>query len=455
MKAFLNLYRANLTEFLSNRRALFLTIAFPILFITIFGLVFTNQDKTDAKIGLAAAEPDDPVTRSLSDALYELPKARIDPHGQPDPKNAEHNPFSELKFIRGGRAALLEQLRQGHLDAVITLPAGLADQAARTKERALKAATEEKEDMADMASLLDDDDTSKPATSPTASSPPPVTTPAPASPRSATRDPQPTASDDDPDLTTPSAEVVLTIDPARQLLLPILQGMLTRVLDGLNANLTGQPQLLGVRTEAGSARELRTIDYLLPGILGMSLLQLGLFATAQPLVALRVQGVLKRLNATPLSRTSLLTAYVAFRLTIALFQTALCVLIGRYAFRVAMVGNWWAFAGWLFLGTLVFISMGFFMASVSKNEEVCIGLGNVINLPMILLSGVFFPVNHLARAFDYILPFVPLNYLGDALRQTMVDAPPVHSPGVNGLVLGVWVVAMTILSVRFFSWDDR
>lgn len=443
MRAFLNLYRANLTEFLSNRRALFLTIAFPILFITIFGLVFTNQDKADAKVGLAAEDANDPVAKALVDALRGLPKAKLDKDGQPDPKNAEHNPFSELKFVVADRASLLRELHLGHLDAVITIPAGLSDKAGAAAERALKTAAETRQDMADIADLASDDDDGKKA------SPAPTAAPAP-SPTSAA---SPATEDEAP--APPAAEVVLTIDPARQVLIPILQGMLNRVLDELDSSLTGQPKILALRTEAGSARELRTIDYLLPGILGMSLMQLGLFATAQPLVALRVQGVLKRLNATPLSRTALLTAYVAFRLTVALLQTAICVLIGRYAFQVAIVGNWWLFSGWLFLGTLVFISLGFFMAAISKNEEVCIGLGNIINLPMILLSGVFFPVNHLSRVFDYILPFVPLNYLGDALRQTMVDAPPVHTPAVNALVLGAWVVGMTILSVRFFSWDDR
>ncbi len=449
MRAFRNLYRANLTEFLSNKRALFLTIAFPILFITIFGLVFTNQDKADAKVGLVAEDSNDAVTRALIDALRDLPKAKIDKDGQPDPKNTEHNPFSELKFVQGDRAALLNDLRQGHLDAVITIPAGLTDKASAAHDRALRAALEEKRGLDEMVDVLSDDaDDKQPAPAPTAPSPSPAASPAAA--------PAPVDSDDaDEAAPVPPVEVILTIDPARQVLTPILQGMLTRVLDAVDSRLTGQPRVLGLRTEAGNARELRTIDYLLPGILGMSLMQLGLFATAQPLVALRVQGVLKRLNATPLSRTALLTAYVAFRLTVALLQTAICVLIGRYAFRVAMVGNWWTFSGWLFLGTLVFISLGFFMAAVSKNEEICIGLGNIINLPMILLSGVFFPVNHLSRVFDYIIPFVPLNYLGDALRQTMVDAPPIHSPGTNLLVLSAWVVVMTVLSVRFFSWDDR
>ena len=234
-----------------------------------------------------------------------------------------------------------------------------------------------------------------------------------------------------------------------------MQGLLTHVLDGIDQNITGMPPLLELRTEATTAREVRTIDYLLPGILAMSIMQLGLFATAQPLVAMRTQGVLKRLNATPLSSLTLLASYISFRMTIALFQTALCVLIGRYAFAVAMVGSWWVFAGWIFLGTLAFLSIGFFMAAVSKNEESIIASSTVINLPMILLSGTFFPVNHLSRVFDYFLPLIPLNYLSDALRVTMVDAIPLHTPLTDALVLVGWVIAMTALAVRLFTWETR
>jgi ABC-2 type transport system permease protein len=138
-----------------------------------------------------------------------------------------------------------------------------------------------------------------------------------------------------------------------------------------------------------------------------------------------------------------------------MFQTMLTVVIGRCAFKVAMVGSWWQFSGWVLLGTLVFLSIGFFMAAVSKNEESCTAVGTVLNLPMILLSGVFFPVNHLSRVWDYIIMLVPLNYLADALRTTMVDAPPLHTAGTNALVLGCWVIVMTLLAVRFFSWESR
>ena len=404
MRALRKLYLANLTEFLSNRRALFLTIAFPVIFICIFGAVFTNQDKAEATVGVASEDPQDPVTKGIVEALDVAVKGDTNHDGATDSSESEKNPFSKLTFRPGERATLLDQLKAGQLDAVIFIPAGLS-----------KTVAEAKRNQAEAALILMQGQKS---------------------------DGSPSA---DP------AHLLLTIDPARQLLRPVLEGL----LDGVGGAVSGQKPVLDVKTESIQARELRTIDYLLPGILALSIMQLGLFATAQPLVALRVQGVLKRLSATPLPRTTLLTAYIAFRLTIALFQTALTVLIGRYAFKVAIIGSWWQFGAWIFLGTLVFLSIGFFMAAVSKNEESCIAIGNIINLPMILLSGVFFPVNHLSRLFDFIIPLVPLNYLGDALRQTMVEAPPIHTPLTNGLVLGAWVLVMTGLAVRFFSWESR
>ncbi len=444
MKAFRKLYRANLTEFLSNRRALFLTVAFPIMFIVIFGLVFTNQDKADARIGVVLADPGDEVSTEILSALQQVPKGNAKPGEHVNDADAEKNPFSELVFVPGDERTLRDGLRRGRIDAVITVPSGLTDRAADAKERALKIAAAELQGMKDLADLAeDDDDDGDTKGKPAASTPAPAPTIAPAP--AATPEPPPV----DP------ARLVLTIDPSRQTLIPILQGIIGHVLDGIDTHITEIAPLMELRTEATTAREVRTIDYLLPGILAMSIMQLGLFATAQPLVALRVQGVLKRLNATPLSPLTLLASYVSFRLTIALFQTAVCVLIGRYAFAVAMVGSWWVFAGWIFLGTLMFLSIGFFMAAISKNEESAIAIGNIVNLPMILLSGTFFPVNHLSRVFDYILPLVPLNYLSDALRVTMVDAIPLHSAAFDAAVLIGWIVVMTALAVRFFSWETR
>ena len=223
----------------------------------------------------------------------------------------------------------------------------------------------------------------------------------------------------------------------------------------MNAQITGQDALVTLKTVNARSRNLRTIDYLLPGILAMSIMQLGLFATAQPLIALRVTGVLKQLGATPLKRSTLLTAYIAMRLTVAFLQTALIVGIGIVAFNVAVVGSWIVLAGWLFLGTLTFLALGFLIASVAKNEESAIAIANVINLPMLLLSGVFFPVSHLPHFLEYLVDLVPLNYLADALRQVMVDATPQHTMTTNAIALGAWTIVFALFAIRFFRWEER
>jgi ABC-2 type transport system permease protein len=418
MKALGQLYLANAYEFLGNRKALFLTIAFPIIFIVLFGLVYSNHDKVDGNIAIVDQDGGE-LGRQVSAALMQIPKAGADSDGKVDRNAADKNPFSELVFVAKADAPARDDLKHGRLDAVITIPAGLTQKAASVRENFLR-------DAAAQLQAVQGGGGAGPSQGGGA-----------APPRGEL------------------AHLLLTIDPSRQTLEPALQAILDRVIDGISAGVTGQQPWLEVKTQAVQAREIRTIDYLLPGILAMSIMQIGLFATAQPLVALRVQGVLKRLGATPLSRRTLLTAYIALRLTIALVQTAIIVAIGRFAFQVAMVGSWWEFSGWVLLGNLTFLSIGFFMAAVSKNEESCIAVGNIINLPMILLSGIFFPVSGLPAFLQALVDLVPLNYLADALRQVMVDAPPLHDAKTNAMALAAWVVVMVILAVRFFSWDSR
>jgi ABC-2 type transport system permease protein len=395
MNALFQLYWANLTEFLSNRRALFLTVAFPILFIVIFGLVFTNQEKQSATIGVIVRDTGE-VGPQILNGLQEMTKAKVpEPtkDGKPAPKTGlgkpggdeDSNPFSEIVFEQGDAKILEESLRLGKVDAVLSI-----------HENTTEAVTE-----------------------------------------------------GDP------VALTLQIDSSRQTLIPLLRGGMSVILEQMNSQITGQDPLITLKTVNARSRNLRTIDYLLPGILAMSIMQLGLFATAQPLIALRVTGVLKQLGATPLKRSTLLTAYIAMRLTVALLQTALIVGIGTLAFKVAVVGSWVSLAGWLFLGTLTFLALGFLIASVAKNEESAIAIANVINLPMLLLSGVFFPVSHLPHFLEYLVDLVPLNYLADALRQVMVDATPQHTMMTNAIALVIWTIVFTLFAIRFFRWEER
>lgn len=197
----------------------------------------------------------------------------------------------------------------------------------------------------------------------------------------------------------------------------------------------------------------RMVDMVFPGMLGLAMLWLGLFGTAMPLVGLREQQVLRRLGATPLSRRTLLGAQVAWRLTVGALQGVIFVAFGQLAFGVQVAGNWGLLLAAVLLGTLTYVTLGYLLAALSPSQDACTGITQIVNLPMMMLSGSFFSLDLLPPFMKPAVDAMPATYLADALRQVMVAYPPLHPLWLDFAVLGGWLVALTLLSLRFFRWE--
>jgi ABC-2 type transport system permease protein len=360
MNAFTQLFLANLREFARDRMALFWTLAFPVVFILIFGLIFGRPDTFSADLGLVI-EDNGAAAQELAQTLK-----RVD----------------VLKISEGARQAELDALRGGDRDAVVVIPAGASDAIARAE----------------------------------------------------------------------AAPVELHYDPARSSS-QIVVSIVEQSLQSAAQRIRPQPEIFKLNPVTVQAKQLRAIDYLIPGILAMSILNLALFATAQPIISLRSQGVLRRLGATPLGRPTLLAAYIAMRVLIALTQTAIIVAVGVALFGLTMSGSWLLFGGVLLLGTLSFIAIAFLIAAIAKTEESGSALTSALQLPMMFLSGIFFPIEALPGFMRPVTNALPLTYLADALRQVMVSATPYHSMAVNGMVLLGWLVVSGALAIRYFRWE--
>ncbi|MCL4464862.1 MAG: ABC transporter permease [Chloroflexi bacterium] len=198
---------------------------------------------------------------------------------------------------------------------------------------------------------------------------------------------------------------------------------------------------------------LRMVDMVFPGMLGLAMLWLGLFGTTMPLVGLREQQVLRRLGVTPLSRLTILAAQVAWRVTVGICQSVLFVAFGRLAFGVQVVGNLGLLAAAVLLGTLVFVTMGYLLAAVSRSQDAATAITQIVNLPMMMLSSSFFSLDAIPSFLKPVVDFIPLTYLADAFRQLMVAYPPLHPLWLDFAVLGGWLVVLTGLSLRFFRWE--
>ena len=233
-----------------------------------------------------------------------------------------------------------------------------------------------------------------------------------------------------------------------QIVLPILQQIVTDI----NTQMTEAPVLLSMEVQSIQAHHVRNIDYMIPGIVAMSILSLGLFS-CMPLIQQRQKGILRRLNATPLRKSTMVSSQILFRLILAVLQTAIIILVGWALFDVQMLGNWLVLGGLVILGALTFVSLGYVIASFARTEEGAIPIVNVIFMPMMFLSGIFFPVEIMPGFMKPIVMAMPLTYLGDALRQITVEATPLYSMFTDTLVLLGWMVVCVSVSIRFFRWE--
>ncbi len=248
------------------------------------------------------------------------------------------------------------------------------------------------------------------------------------------------------------AEVYVYYDKSKQSNEQILIPIVRQIMDEIERRVTGRLKLFTIVTEPIQGEEQRMIDFILPGILSMALMQLGLFGSLR-VVSLREQKILKNLGATPLSRNVLIAAEVLVRMLMALIQTAAIILIGHVVFDVTMAANWLVVLGAVLLGSATFVGIGYMLVSFIKTEESGVGLIQLVQFPMMFLSGVFFPLELIPSFMRPIVNIIPLTYLADLLRQIMVNALPSYSISTDILVLMSWAVITPILAAKFWKWE--
>jgi ABC-2 type transport system permease protein len=211
-----------------------------------------------------------------------------------------------------------------------------------------------------------------------------------------------------------------------------------------------------VTEEQTQGRVYRTIDFILPGQLGFSLLSTGVFGIAFMLFTLRETLVLKRYYASPVKKSFILLGEGLSRLIFQLFVCSFILLLGKYFFKFTLVNGWVTFAELLVLsavGILVFMGFGFFISGISKNMNAVPILTNLIGFPQFLLSGTFFPTDNFPSWLRPIADVMPLKHLNDAMRNVAFEGSHLNDCGKQLGILAVWAIVMYTLSVKVYKWD--
>jgi len=231
------------------------------------------------------------------------------------------------------------------------------------------------------------------------------------------------------------------------------EAILRQAVDQLTFAVTQTAPVVGVRREDVAGRNLRYVDFLTPGVLGMTIMQLGISSVAFAFVVHRQKGVIRRIMATPISRRSYLAAHVLHRLVLAVLQVGVLLAVAVVGFHVAVVGSMLDLLVVTILGALLFLCLGFAVTGVVATEDAVPPVTQLVTLPQMFLSGVFFPRDAAPALLRPVANVLPLTFLNDALRDVSTNGATLFDIRGALLGLGVWIVISFVLAFRFFRLD--
>jgi ABC-type polysaccharide/polyol phosphate export permease len=200
--------------------------------------------------------------------------------------------------------------------------------------------------------------------------------------------------------------------------------------------------------EAGS----RYIDFVVPGLLGMTIMGGGIWGLGFSIVDQRRRNLLKRLVATPMSRAEYLLSYLLSRLVLLAIEGGVLLGFATLVFGVPMRATLATVSLVVLVSALAFGGLGLLIASRSKTIEGVSGLMNLTMLPMWVLSGVFFSSENFPRVVQPFIKALPLTATNDALRASMLRGIELPSLWPQLAVLVVWIVACYAIALKIFRW---
>ena len=245
----------------------------------------------------------------------------------------------------------------------------------------------------------------------------------------------------------PDGSYTYYYDPARP------ESVLSRAeIDAQLQSAAGREDALATSAQSSSEPGSRYIDFLIPGLLGMNLMNSGMWGVGFALVEMRQRKLLKRFIATPMRRSDFLLALASSRLVLMVIEVGLLLSFGVLVFHMPVQGSILSVVLLGSLGAVTFGGVGLLTACRAQKIETVSGLINLVMMPMWIFSGVFFSYQRFPAITHPFIKALPLTALNDALRATILEGATLSSQSGRLLVLAVWGGVSFILALRWFRW---
>ncbi|MBU3715244.1 MAG: ABC transporter permease [Ferruginibacter sp.] len=203
-------------------------------------------------------------------------------------------------------------------------------------------------------------------------------------------------------------------------------------------------------------REYKTIDFVLPGQLGFSLLSAGVFGVAFMFFNLRNTLVLKRFFATPIKRLYIIYGEGLSRVIFQMMTAFVIILAGYLFFGFTLIHGFQTFIELMilsFLGLVIFMGFGFIISGFAKTDSTIPPFANLIILPQFLLGGTFFSADVFPQWLQAISKVMPLTHLNAALRKVAFEGLSLLQVKSEVGILLLWGLVLYTIAVKVFKWE--
>ncbi len=195
-------------------------------------------------------------------------------------------------------------------------------------------------------------------------------------------------------------------------------------------------------------------NFVLPGIIAMSIMQGGIYGLAYWMVDMKSRGVIKRFLVTPISQVELIFSLLCARVLVIFVQLIVLTLVGVIFFHASFAGNYVATFIFALLGGFTFLLVGLFISTFANSYEVAAPIITAIGLPLIFLGNLFYSVDALPKILRTVAHLLPITYLADGLRKAYLSSITFHDIAGDLVYLTIWLVAMLAIVIWRFRLEE-
>jgi len=249
-----------------------------------------------------------------------------------------------------------------------------------------------------------------------------------------------------------SVDLTLMLDPSQTSTNGVVRGVVAGTTQGWNIAITNASSVIGFKEDSLVSDDFTYIDFFMPGVIGLTVMTNAIYGTIFRNTKYRNDGILRKLTTTPLKRSEWLLAMMLYTTFMAFLSTFLILVVGILLFDINVIINPYMFII-IISASFAFAGMGMMVTRFVREEETADSAGGAITFPMMFLAGTFFPLEIMPGYLQTLAKVLPLYYVNEGLRDSMIYGEQVSVLYYTGVVF-ILALVFFLIGVLITKWGE-